>query len=81
MPLALAVTGLYAVLIVGAWLLGRWALRSRNRIDDLELRRQQAAAEAVRTERRRLARELHDIVSHSVSVMVLQARQWRRGRS
>ena len=76
--MTVAVTGLYVVLFLGAWSIGRWALRSRNRIDDLELRRQRAAAEAVRAERRRLARELHDIVSHSVSVMVLQARGARR---
>jgi signal transduction histidine kinase len=78
LPVALAVTGLYAVLTGGTWAVGRWARRSRHRIDDLELRRQQAAAEAVRAERRRIAHELHDIVSHSVSVMVLQARGARR---
>lgn len=72
--IAVVVTGLQVLISVGAWAIGRWVRRSRHKIDDLELRRQQAAAEAVRVERRRLARELHDIVSHSVSVMLLQAR-------
>jgi signal transduction histidine kinase len=63
----------YGLVTVVAWGTGRWVRRSRATIDDLELRRARAAAEAVRTERQRVARDLHDIVSHSVSVIVLQA--------
>jgi signal transduction histidine kinase len=63
-----------------AWLAG-FALRQRGvQVDEAEARaaaaereRQVAARIAVAEERARIARELHDIVAHSVSVMVLQA--------
>jgi signal transduction histidine kinase len=66
--------------IAGPFALGL-ALRSRSRITDqlaarsleLEGERELFAAEAVRYERARIARELHDIVAHCISVIVIQA--------
>jgi signal transduction histidine kinase len=64
----------------GVWLLGRWVRLRRRRTDDLERHaadlqadREALAREAVADERARIAREMHDSVAHSVSVMVLQA--------
>jgi signal transduction histidine kinase len=60
---------------LGAWRRSRRAelaaLHERNRLLALE-RDQQAAVGAAR-ERARIARELHDVVAHSLSVMVVQA--------
>jgi signal transduction histidine kinase len=56
-----------------------WAERERDeraslqRAADLLSDREAIAAEAVRAERLRMARELHDVVSHAIGVMVLQA--------
>ena len=67
------------VLFAVAWLAG-FALRERNQqaeaAEDRALRaereRESAARVAVAEERARMARELHDVVAHAVSVMVLQ---------
>jgi signal transduction histidine kinase len=60
---------------LGAWRRSRMAaleaLQERNRLLALE-RDQQAAVGAAR-ERARIARELHDVVAHSLSVIVVQA--------
>ena len=56
-----------------AWLAG-FALRERSaQVEAAEDRAEQAARLAAAEERTRIARELHDIVAHAVSVMVLQA--------
>jgi signal transduction histidine kinase len=65
------------VLTVGVGLTGR-AIRARtsaleHRAEALDLEEQRRAAEAAADERRRIARELHDIISHSLGVVVLQA--------
>ncbi|TCC51510.1 hypothetical protein E0H73_41065 [Kribbella pittospori] len=50
---------------VGRWV--AWSRRQRQLVAEL------AAAEAVTAERNRIARDMHDIVAHSVSLMLLQA--------
>jgi signal transduction histidine kinase len=67
------------ILFAIAWLAG-FALRERaaqaeaaeERATHAEREREAAARVAVAEERARIARELHDIVAHAVSVMVLQ---------
>jgi signal transduction histidine kinase len=49
------------------------AVRLEDRAAQLELEREGKARVAVAEERARIARELHDVVAHSVSVMVVQA--------
>jgi signal transduction histidine kinase len=63
-----------------AWLIGqglRWwesnNVLLREHLDDLNATEQARAASAVADERARIARELHDVVAHSISVMVVQA--------
>ncbi len=63
-----------------AWFVGK-AIQHRNelsarladRATTLEQTRDAEVEQAVRDERSRMARELHDVVSHSVSLMTLQA--------
>ncbi|RJQ82581.1 sensor histidine kinase [Pseudonocardiaceae bacterium YIM PH 21723] len=64
---------LYLLIYTACFAVGRWRQRSRRLVESLEERRERSAREAVQAERTRIARELHDIVAHSVTVMVLQA--------
>jgi signal transduction histidine kinase len=76
---------LIAMILGGAWLAGR-AIRYRRERErtlerltiDLEREREEKARAAVAEERVRIARELHDVVAHAISVIVLQARGGRR---
>jgi signal transduction histidine kinase len=87
LPPAMVPLGLVlAWMIFGAvWLLGDLVrsrgeavaeLRQRN--GELEAEREENARLAVADERARIARELHDAVAHSLSVMVVQAGAARR---
>ncbi|MBA2294913.1 MAG: histidine kinase, dimerization and phosphoacceptor region, partial [Actinobacteria bacterium] len=56
------------------WIAGRAIRRRGQREAELIVERDKGARAAVTEERARIARELHDVVSHAISVIVLQAR-------
>lgn len=67
-------------LIVSAWLLGNYVGSRRNYTVELEAKNQQLEQarleltdRAVTEERLRIARELHDVVAHTMSVVAVQA--------
>jgi signal transduction histidine kinase len=68
-------------LVIGAaWLLGHfahnyraYAARLEERTVELEQAREELARRAVSEERLRLARELHDVVAHAMSVIAVQS--------
>ncbi len=73
------------VLYAGAILLGDNMRRRRERADELveraeraERERELLAVQQVQQERTRIAREMHDVVAHSLSVMIIQAGAARR---
>ncbi len=70
---ALILTGLVALSLLFGDAMGarRWAEMSLA--EQAELRRQDLAKQAVLEERSRIARELHDVVAHHMSVIALQA--------
>jgi signal transduction histidine kinase len=75
----------FVMITFGPWLAAR-IVRSRHRLivqlaarnRELEAERERFAQESVRYERARIARELHDAVGHSVSVIVVQASAGQR---
>ena len=73
------------IVLVTAFVLGDNMRRRRDHVNSLAERAERAereqellAEQRVNAERTRIARELHDVVAHSVSVMVIQAAAARR---
>jgi signal transduction histidine kinase len=73
MPVQLDVVVLLTTVI--AWLAGHSV---RQAALQAEVRRTQAQAQAAVTERLRIARELHDMVAHSIGIIAIQAGMGRR---
>jgi signal transduction histidine kinase len=74
-----------ALVFIAAWFVGRLvhgraqvAERLERQTAQLERERDELARAAAAHERARIARELHDVIAHSVSAMVIQAGAARR---
>ena len=73
------------IMLAGVWAIGRAvraqgreASRERERADRLAREREERERRAVAEERARMARELHDVVAHSVSLIAVQAQAVQR---
>ncbi len=66
------------LIVATPWLVGRSSRARAQRLVLLELQARQRERAAVGEERARIARELHDVVAHSVGGMVAQAQGARR---
>ena len=75
--LSLADVLFISMIVGGPWLAGR-AMRYRRERERVLEREKADAEEAMAEERTRIARELHDVVAHAISVIVLQARGGRK---
>ena len=63
----------FAFFSLGAWTAGYLIRRHAARAQRAYAESDELAREAVREERARIARELHDVVAHSVSIVAVQA--------
>lgn len=63
--------GLLVLIVAIAWLTGMLARVRNEYVHSLQLRAEQVERDAAAAERTRIAREIHDIVSHSLSAIVL----------
>jgi signal transduction histidine kinase len=77
-PVMYAESGIWMTEIVIPWLVGALVRSQAQNLEQRRTAREQRAARAVAEERNRIARELHDVIGHSVSVMTVQASAVRR---
>jgi signal transduction histidine kinase len=70
-PLELAV-GIWILGIVFPWIIGVAAARQAELTAQLHATRRELAEQAVLTERRRIARDVHDFVGHGLAAVMLQ---------
>jgi signal transduction histidine kinase len=70
-PVGVTAIGIVAALV--AWYAGRWIRGRGERVAQLEREQAAEARRVVADERTRIARELHDVVAHRVSMMTVQA--------
>jgi signal transduction histidine kinase len=72
----------YAMFYVGPWFVGRLVRQRVEQANELvrlaQRERERETASAVVEERARIARELHDIVAHAISVVTVQTQAVRR---
>jgi signal transduction histidine kinase len=61
-----------SAMLLPPYILGRLTRRLAEQAGQLERQQQQVKDEAARAERARIARDLHDVIAHSVSAMVVQ---------
>lgn len=67
------VAGIWLLVAGATWWAGRAGHRSASRVQDLEETLRRTEAEVRAQERRAIARDLHDIVAHAVTAMVLRS--------
>ena len=75
-PVTVTDYAVFGTLLAALFLAGTWV---RTRADATDARRRRAEREAVGAERARIARELHDVVTHHVTAIVVQAEAARYG--
>ena len=70
-PMEVAV-GIWVVANLFIWIVGRAVARQERLVVELERTRSQLAQQALLTERRRIARDVHDFVGHGLAAVMLQ---------